>query len=365
MSDISTEQLSAYLDDALPPVERAAVERALAESPVLRRELDALKQTQAWVRGIPPAPVPTGFEQRVLRALQKPRPRTNWWVIAPSAFGAVATAVLMVLVIRQENPRKTRAFPVAPARPQPMAVLLEKEARDAAGPVPRGKAGRATEPLRDESSRLENRAAALRADAGAKEIAPGAFNDNKTAAVAQSRGEMKTPAAPEGVVLDATGVTAGSRRAVGFGAVGGSISDKDIGRERAAASATTLKKSARPPVDMRGDDSGVTDFREVTVRSEAAWRRLWAEHTAHRVPAPPAPDVDFTESMIIGVFLGTRPSGGHAVDILSVTPAGTGAVVTYREIRPAAGTAQITVLTQPYHLRVVPRRDGVVRFIKK
>jgi hypothetical protein len=109
----------------------------------------------------------------------------------------------------------------------------------------------------------------------------------------------------------------------------------------------------------------VTDFREVTVRSEAAWHRLWAEHTANRVPPTPAPAVDFTESMVVGVFLGTRPSGGHAVDILSVAPAGPGAVVTYREIRPAAGTAQITVLTQPYHLRVVPRRDGAVRFIKK
>jgi hypothetical protein len=65
---------------------------------------------------------------------------------------------------------------------------------------------------------------------------------------------MKTPAAPEGVVFNATGVTAGSRRAVGFGAVGGSISDKDIGRDRAVASATTLKNRPSP----RGTFAGTT-----------------------------------------------------------------------------------------------------------
>ena len=69
--------------------------------------------------------------------------------------------------------------------------------------------------------------------------------------------------------------------------------------------------------------------------------------------------------MVVGIFLGTRPSGGYAVDILSVAPAGPGWVVIHREIRPAADSMPITVLTQPYHLRVVPRRDGPVRFIKK
>jgi hypothetical protein len=111
MNDISNEQLSAYLDDALSPDDRAAVEKALANSPVLRGELAALKQTQAWVRALPSPTVPTGFEQRVLRVLQRPRARTNWWVIAPSAFGAVATAVLMVLVIHQESPPKKKPPP--------------------------------------------------------------------------------------------------------------------------------------------------------------------------------------------------------------------------------------------------------------
>ncbi|MBK7687553.1 MAG: protease complex subunit PrcB family protein [Elusimicrobia bacterium] len=368
MNDISNEQLSAYLDDALSPDDRAAVEKALANSPVLRGELAALKQTQAWVRALPSPTVPTGFEQRVLRVLQRPRARTNWWVIAPSAFGAVATAVLMVLVIHQESPRR-KNFPTPSSTPPSSLGFADSEdLRFEKTPkrILKEKAERAMEPPREESKILENRVGARRTDVEAERIAPPALLDAAAGSVAQAKDDG-AQSTTEGVAL-----SGGIRRAApvstkefGARARGGSMSDKDIGRDRAVSAAPNLKKSAFALPDMRGDDSGVAEFREVAVRSEEAWRRLWAEHAANRVPPPPAPSIDFAESMVVGIFLGTRPSGGYAVDILSVAPAGPGWVVIHREIRPAADSMQITVLTQPYHLRVVPRRDGPVRFIKK
>lgn len=370
MNDISNEQLSAYLDDALAPDERAAVEKALADSPVLRRELAALKETQAWVRALPSPAVPTGFEQRVLRVLQKPRARTNWWVIAPSALGAVATAVLMVLVIHQESPRR-KDLPTASSAPvstKLSAVSEEMRFEEPPKPLLKGKAESAPKPFREGTASLENRARARRADAEGKtkRIAPGPLLDAATGTLAQTQDEREQ-VPPEGVGWGGAGRIAEPVIPKEFGAhaVGGSVSDKVIGWDRATSAAPGPKKSALPLPDMRGDDSGVAEFREVAVRSETAWRRLWAEHAANRVPPPPAPAIDFAESMVVGVFLGTRPSGGYAVDILSVTPTGPGAAVAYREIRPTAKTAQITVLTQPYHLRVVPRRDGPVRFLKK
>jgi anti-sigma factor RsiW len=45
MSDITNEQLSAYLDDALSPNERASVERSLSESPNLQQGTGGSKKS--------------------------------------------------------------------------------------------------------------------------------------------------------------------------------------------------------------------------------------------------------------------------------------------------------------------------------
>jgi anti-sigma factor RsiW len=54
MNDISTEQLSAYLDDALPPAERAAVEEALAESPGPAAGIGRVETNPGLGAGSPP-----------------------------------------------------------------------------------------------------------------------------------------------------------------------------------------------------------------------------------------------------------------------------------------------------------------------
>ncbi|MGH3369203.1 MAG: hypothetical protein ACRDPR_04320, partial [Nocardioidaceae bacterium] len=53
--------------------------------------------------------------------------------------------------------------------------------------------------------------------------------------------------------------------------------------------------------------------REVTIRSAAEWQALWKEHDGGDLPA-----VDFAHSMVVGVFLGSRPTAGYAVEISAV-----------------------------------------------
>lgn len=348
MTDITPEQLSAYLDNALTPAERSVVDRAIADSPALRRDLDVLRRTQAWVRELPAPGVPTGFEQRVLRAIQKPRARTNWWIVAPSAFGAVATALLMILVVQQEKPAVAPApraaalnelvFPVAKAAAPRLAEARGRRQKDKEAP-----------------ERLDDRAAA---DA----MAP-AEDPLPEGASRRIWSSISTAALP--AVSRQSAPTQEKEKSSGHGAAGfanASLAEGKISRDGPVG----LKKAASPPVlEWRGDDSGITDFREVVVRTDADWRTLWKAHTAHRVPPPPVPPVDFTSAQVVGVFLGQRSSGGYAVDILSLSDEADARTVTYREIRPPANTLQITVLTQPFHLRTVPRRDGPVRFRKK
>ena len=65
---------------------------------------------------------------------------------------------------------------------------------------------------------------------------------------------------------------------------------------------------------QRGELSGIEERREVVVRTAAEWSALWKQHSPGQKP----PAIDFTRSMVAGVFLGSRPSGGFAIDVTSV-----------------------------------------------
>jgi hypothetical protein len=122
----------------------------------------------------------------------------------------------------------------------------------------------------------------------------------------------------------------------------------------AALQATVLMN----PV-AQGSNSQIDAPRTVVVRSAAAWNALWKEHS----PGPmPGPDTDFARFMIVGVFLGTRPTAGFSVEITGVRTTGGVTVVEYRERSPAPGDMTAQILTAPFHLVRVPRVEGAVEF---
>jgi hypothetical protein len=103
----------------------------------------------------------------------------------------------------------------------------------------------------------------------------------------------------------------------------------------------------------KGDQSNIDDARQVLVRSEAEWTRLWQQHNPDR----PKPAVDFSKEMVVGVFMGSRPNAGFSTAVISAT-AGNGAlIVRYRETMPAAGGVAAQILTFPYHLVAIPKAD--------
>ncbi len=111
----------------------------------------------------------------------------------------------------------------------------------------------------------------------------------------------------------------------------------------------------------RSTQSLVEEPREVAVRTPAEWQTLWKEHAP---PSAKLPGVDFAKDMVVGVFLGTRPTGGYSVDVVSVESSGGETVVTYRETQPARDALLIQTLTSPVHLVRIPRQKGAVRFVR-
>ena len=109
----------------------------------------------------------------------------------------------------------------------------------------------------------------------------------------------------------------------------------------------------------KGDMSGVETMRQVTVRTPAEWQKLWKEHS----PEEKLPVVDFDAKMVVGIFLGSKPSTGYEVEILKVRPEGGDLVVEYAQKQPGRGMMAAQILTEPYHLVAVATHTGPVRFV--
>ena len=123
-----------------------------------------------------------------------------------------------------------------------------------------------------------------------------------------------------------------------------------------------LLQTAPPPLRTvgKGPMSAIDEPRQVTVRSAAEWGALWKENGARA----PLPAVDFSREMVVGVFVGTRPTAGYGVEIVRAIGNSSSLIVEYVETAPSRDTITAQVLTAPYHLAAIPKRDGTVVFKK-
>jgi hypothetical protein len=110
----------------------------------------------------------------------------------------------------------------------------------------------------------------------------------------------------------------------------------------------------------KGSLSNIDAASKVVVRSAAEWAKLWKTHNFDK----PEARVDFEKEMVVGVFMGSRPTGGYSVEIVSLTDKDGTLVVNYRESSPRPGAMTTQVLTFPYHLIATAKRNGEVKFEK-
>jgi PrcB C-terminal len=123
--------------------------------------------------------------------------------------------------------------------------------------------------------------------------------------------------------------------------------------------------AAQPPTTpfatvARGHHSGIEERREAVVRTESEWKALWKAHAAEQ----PAPAVDLAKSIVAGVFLGTRSTGGYAVEVTAVERQGADVIVRYRETKPDPNMMVTQVLTSPFHIVSFEKTTGEVKFQK-
>jgi len=106
-----------------------------------------------------------------------------------------------------------------------------------------------------------------------------------------------------------------------------------------------LEQAARSPIQSR---------REVVIRTEAEWGALMP---SLRVGAPETA-VDFSKEMIVGIFLGSRPTAGYGVTIVSADEENGVLHVKYRETAPPADAISAQVITYPYQVVAIPKSSA-------
>jgi hypothetical protein len=111
-----------------------------------------------------------------------------------------------------------------------------------------------------------------------------------------------------------------------------------------------------------GKLSGIHAARTVVVKDAGAWATLWAEHAG---AGKPLPAVDFSTSMVVGVFLGDRPNGCYSTSITGVTRNADGIAVQHTDTVPGMGVMCAMYVSVPAALAVVERSGLPVDFTTK
>jgi len=124
---------------------------------------------------------------------------------------------------------------------------------------------------------------------------------------------------------------------------------------------TALNTAAQSPglsTVAQGAMSNIEEPRQAVVRTAADWQALWKQHGGEGTP----PTVDFNQSTVVAVFLGSRPTTGFAVEITAARTEGNRTLVEYLERRPPPDAIVAQVLTSPFHIVRLPRTAGAVEF---
>jgi PrcB C-terminal len=127
-----------------------------------------------------------------------------------------------------------------------------------------------------------------------------------------------------------------------------------------AASSTAMAQSAPRELD-KGGRSQIMAAREAVARTTEEYDALWRSHLPTRQPAA----VDFSKEMVVAVFLGSRPTAGYGVTIVSATLEGNVLHVLYRETSPPPDAVTAQVITYPYQIVAIPKSPATdVKFEK-
>ena len=106
----------------------------------------------------------------------------------------------------------------------------------------------------------------------------------------------------------------------------------------------------------KGSRSGVRTPRQVVARNQTEWNHLWGQHSSIGATSP-LPVIDFEKDIVVGLFLGDKPTGGYGVAIIRAEQRDGNLTAYFEEKFPRPGGILLQSLTQPFHIVRVARAN--------
>jgi hypothetical protein len=115
----------------------------------------------------------------------------------------------------------------------------------------------------------------------------------------------------------------------------------------------------------RGQYSGIEEKKYVIVTSQEEWEILWEKVHKFITPAPDLPVTDFASDIVLGVFMGTRPTGGYSIEIDELRACDDRIRAIVKSRSPEPEDMVTTALTQPYHIIRFEATEWEIEFKEK
>ena len=141
-----------------------------------------------------------------------------------------------------------------------------------------------------------------------------------------------------------------------------SLTERPLGPIAMAASDAHPAKQVSFQTVEKGIYSGVRERLQIVIREQPEWKNLWQRHASIKAHHPPPPAMDFSDQIVVAVFLGDKPTGGYEIAIISAEQSEGVLTVSFSEKGPRPDAITTQAFTQPFHIvRVaIPRVEKVV-----
>jgi len=126
-----------------------------------------------------------------------------------------------------------------------------------------------------------------------------------------------------------------------------------------------LSRKVEHQVLERGGQAGaaLSESLFAVVNTQEEFDGLYRKIHSGEIQPPNPPEVNFSNSFILLVALGEKPTAGYSVEIGRVVREGQRLVVEVRAVEPSPDRMLATVITRPYALVRIERQSGLEKVV--
>lgn len=114
---------------------------------------------------------------------------------------------------------------------------------------------------------------------------------------------------------------------------------------------------------VQGIQSGISEAQDLIIDNKAAMDSIWAAHYSYLDFSPEPPEINFDKDIVVGVFLGEKPTTGYWVKLDSIfIENGEQIVLVSTNDKPSDDVDIVQMATQPFFMAATTKTKHNLKF---